>query len=472
MRVSWFLVTWLALVAAVPAWGEDERPPEPRPAVPADQIEHWIKQLDSDRFNERETATKKLVAAGATAIEPLVRAMAHANLEVSARGTYVLRELALQGDDDSAESAEEGLRKLSKQFASVGSRARATLEQLADVREERSMKLLQRQGAKFRSSAERIFAMQAGIAHTASQFSLEIDESWRGSDSDLRKLRWLKSVDRVHFMGSRVTNRSLEFVAEMPGLTILTIRSAPIDDGALRVVLKHGHLQQVAVMNCPITDESLAVFEQARLTRLLLYNTQVTFEGKERLARAAGIEVDYRAGAMLGVKCDRNSPCRVHEVMEKSAAKSADIQERDLIVRIDADLIRDFEDLRKSISRLRPGATAELDVVRGGDAVPLTIPRVNQTPLGIVGQPHALGVRVTRIEPGSAAAGAGVLVGDVVVSHSRLNELPLSTPSLESLEARYAAQMGEATVTVFRGFETLTKAVRFDVWNELPEDLK
>ena len=54
-------------------------------AATAEEIAGWVRDLDSDDYNLRETATTKLQAAGPAALDPLTRALLSPSAEVAAR---------------------------------------------------------------------------------------------------------------------------------------------------------------------------------------------------------------------------------------------------------------------------------------------------------------------------------------------------------------------------------------------------
>ena len=79
---------------------------------PADQLRQWVRDLGHDRFSTRQTATQKLIEAGAPAI-PLVREAAnHKDLEVVWRATGVLVHLFRYGDAESRRLARAALADL------------------------------------------------------------------------------------------------------------------------------------------------------------------------------------------------------------------------------------------------------------------------------------------------------------------------------------------------------------------------
>jgi hypothetical protein len=90
-----------------------------------------------------------------------------------------------------------------------------------------------------------------------------------------------------------------------------------------------------------------------------------------------------------------------------------------------------------------------------------TIYMKNKALFGIMGASHAQGVVVQSVQPGTAAAAAGVLQGDVI---TQLDGQPL--PDFDRLTARIAqhAPGDEVDVQIQRGDDRVTKHVKLGAW--------
>lgn len=95
--------------------------------APAD-LEGWVRDLDSDGFDERQEAARRMIAAGKQAIPYAVEAAQGDNAEVSSRAVAVLKQLSLTGDEPTQAVATEALKSLSKSDdKAVARRAAAAL---------------------------------------------------------------------------------------------------------------------------------------------------------------------------------------------------------------------------------------------------------------------------------------------------------------------------------------------------------
>jgi hypothetical protein len=110
----------LALSANTAVWAEDiEEPAVEKPAVEkpaakatAEDIAGWIKQLDADRFSERQAASEKLFAEGKTVIPDLTKAAITGTLEATVRSIDLLQRFYDSEDKSIKEAAKESLEKI------------------------------------------------------------------------------------------------------------------------------------------------------------------------------------------------------------------------------------------------------------------------------------------------------------------------------------------------------------------------
>ena len=159
------VATTVLPLAAAPAVSAEPPTSAPAAVAPsAEQIQHWIGQLNAERFVDREVATEKLISAGGAAVGPVLAAVAENNLEVTTRAVYILQELALSGDAAVSDAAHAALEKVAEpRLTSAARRARATLARLDLIRQERAIQELRRLGASVADRpAEMIFGYVEG----------------------------------------------------------------------------------------------------------------------------------------------------------------------------------------------------------------------------------------------------------------------------------------------------------------------
>ena len=128
----------LGLVVALPAsapWalaGEEKAPAATQATTaPADaDIAKAVKQLDSERFADRQAAGEKLEAAGKAAIGALEKAALGDSLEVTTRTIELLQKFGKSPDDATREAARAALERLAKSDRPAGNRAQEALKTL------------------------------------------------------------------------------------------------------------------------------------------------------------------------------------------------------------------------------------------------------------------------------------------------------------------------------------------------------
>ncbi|MCC6126562.1 MAG: hypothetical protein IT426_16500 [Pirellulales bacterium] len=124
---------FLAAVSAA-AWAADEKKadsPDAKPAAEAaaGEIAPWIKQLDADKFAERQAAGEQLFAAGKSAIPALTEAALGDSLEVTVRSIDLLQRFLDSEDKALQEAAKAGLEKIAQSDKSnAARRAKQVLE--------------------------------------------------------------------------------------------------------------------------------------------------------------------------------------------------------------------------------------------------------------------------------------------------------------------------------------------------------
>ncbi len=121
-------------------------------------------------------------------------------------------------------------------------------------------------------------------------------------------------------------------------------------------------------------------------------------------------------------------------VIRGSAADRAGIQTGDIITSIDGQPMRNAGELRNAIGMLRVGATIQVGLLRDGRSLHVTATiaspagsatadagLINKALDGasLVDEPGGGGVRIKTIQPGSAAAQAGLRANDLIVGVGR-----------------------------------------------------
>jgi hypothetical protein len=331
------------------------------------QIEQWVRDLNSDRFLERELATEKLIAAGVAAVQPLAEALQGNNLEVTTRGIMVLQELALAADPQTESAAHALLQKLTEaQFTSAARRAAEALTKLGAIREERALAELKRLGASTANDS-----VEFGFPVT-DRYTLVFGDKWRGDEQDLARLRHLHDVGELVFEGPQVTDGWLKYLPEVDKIGNLTIKRASITDEGVKYLKDLRNLQVLSLMYVPIGDPAINVLVQMQgIGTLRVFGTNVSRPAAERLQQAlATTKVDVRFGGFLGIGCQPSlEGCVIYTVRPNSAAEKGGLMANDVLYEYEGQKVNDFDMLTALIAKNKAGETVTIKLLRGDERV-------------------------------------------------------------------------------------------------------
>ncbi|MCA9199256.1 MAG: PDZ domain-containing protein, partial [Planctomycetales bacterium] len=346
-------------------------------------IAELIGQLNSDSYARRSAATERLAGLGQPAVAPLTKAVMAGNLETATRGIYILRNLAVEAEDDTiSQAALESLKQIANTKDNVHSQvAIKTLGQLGVLQQQRAIKVLQEKGAEFGQRAIRINENLVMPFRT-----IWFGPEWTGNLEDLEELKWVVdspySVDErfdavaigvdpnkwcVLLEGENVTDQWLAKLGKGRQLQALVLRHTKTTDEGIALLANLVDLRYLQIRHTPFSDASTKHFAKiASLIRLELYGTEITDEASQQLKQQLpAVDVDYRKGAMLGITCNRQ-PCSISMVYAGSAADKAGLRVGDTIVKFADAAIFSFADLTEQISKYSPGQQVIVAIERNG----------------------------------------------------------------------------------------------------------
>lgn len=341
-----------------------ESPKTPtRPATPA-ELEKWAKELDSDEFLAREEATLKLVAAGAPAIKYVRPLVSSPSLEASTRALHVLRDIGLSSDIDTQDAVREALDQIAKQTSPVGKRANRTVAWLNEQRSSQTIRDLEQLGAKIQRTD-----YSDGIQEMVIVDSVQLGPDWKGTDKDLRRLKWLVDVQQLVLVGDKMGDAALAQAATMLGLRRLHLHHSGVTNQGMQVLAGCGSLQEFGAYYSGLGDEALIPLGKlSTLTSIKLYGTKVTKQASERLTKDLKqlAKIDFRSGGFLGVSCDTftDEVCRLQTVHPDSPAAKGGLQRGDILARLAGKELKNFTGLTEIISDHPAGDTVEVDILR------------------------------------------------------------------------------------------------------------
>ena len=299
----------------------DDKPAttEPKPAASPDEINTWISQLNDDRYQVREEATRHLQDSGAAGLAHLQATADADSPEPADRSVWIMRRLSASKDAALKRQALERLAGLKKR-PQVAAAALATLETL---RHQEAVDAVRELGGNY---VESEMMVQAGSIVRAGR--LDLDGRWHGGDAGVAHLRNLSGMRLVRVVGTDIS--AATFLKELPPCK---------------------SLQTVCLYGTKVSPE-----EVAELRKLL----------------PATVEIDYRKGALLGVAStlpDGPGPAVVRAVTPGSGAAVAGIQQGDVIQKFNGEPLANFKALTQKIGDQKPGDEVNLTVLRSGKPI-------------------------------------------------------------------------------------------------------
>ncbi len=310
MRFSCFLLIVLAAQPCVSL--AEEAPPTAAPEVSAGEISSWIGELDSDLFDTRERAQKRLTEAGQPAIKAISQVARNGTLEGSTRALNILLAWSEAEDPKLVVAALEELATLENR----PKEASLAKELLADVRENLALKEIVKLGGSFQLGVQ-----ISGVINMRPERSVQvvIGAEWKGG---------LEGLDHLE---------------EVPHAALVCFHSPPLG------------------------DEALPILERLpQLKRVELYGTKMSPQAIEELqTKLVTAVIDVRSGAFLGVQGDTfANQAHVAKVVSGSAADKAGIKEKDIITKFNGQEVKDFVTLTGLIAQHQPGDSVTLTVLR------------------------------------------------------------------------------------------------------------
>jgi len=340
-------------------------------------ISTWIAELGHDQYHRRESATRKLTAAGGAAVEPLSEAMRSGDFEVVQRAMDVMTELAISRPPQHDGGAWDALSRLAEQ--SAGAAAARAESILADIRTHRG-----EQAREALKAAGIVVAMDEFVVRSfaQNQLVLQIDDRWNGDTAVLPWLRWLSGIEFARIEGDAITAEVLRQATLIPDLKTIALVDGTADLDALRPLSQLKRIHSLEFRYVPLKDEYAELLSALPIrVSLDLMGTGISPAVVEEMRQQLpGLQITHRQGGFLGVQCPNTDVCQINEVVAGSAAEKAGLIAGDVIVGIAGKPVREFADLQSEIGNHMPGDSVEVKYLRGGDvkAVQLRLGRLEK----------------------------------------------------------------------------------------------
>ncbi|MEQ8790271.1 MAG: hypothetical protein RIC55_28505 [Pirellulaceae bacterium] len=364
-KVKWNKVKWnvgpsVSAMAVVLLWTSSAWCGQPakdanadREVVSAEVVARLVRELGSPEFRTRETATARLKKCGVEAVEPLKEAALVGELEVAIRAISVLEELALDEDENTADTSTAALMRLKNSAnSSVSWRSARALRVVRDwaalAIESLGGHVSVETGSDGKSIAQiKLDGVPGGKLNRLQQRALrqyevlviaggKVDDDdvaflselrdlrhldlryTRIGDAGLAHLKNLSQLRKLMLSGTRLSDDGLTVLPRLEELRVVYLSSTGVSDRGLAHLAQLEHLEEINLSQCKgVTDSGMNALRKSKsLTQLNLTGTRVGDAGLKTLAAMPQLKELYLHGTLVteqGVKQLRTSlpDCRV-----------------------------------------------------------------------------------------------------------------------------------------------------------------
>ncbi|MFO0942730.1 MAG: PDZ domain-containing protein [Pirellulales bacterium] len=326
-------------------------------------ISQQIKLLNNPSYRVRQVAKYVVERHPKEAIEVIRKEINQVDAVVGVQLVDMVGALALHSDLAINNGASELLHEIANDATSVGRSARNSLSSLADLQEEKAIRILRAHGAYIGPQNFSIDGKEP--VASSPRFSLMIAENFTGTDAEFKWIRFLKSVQVVYLRGSKITPAAVEATSHLKHLRGLKFRSCKITQEQLLKFADFISLDQFGLSYVNVDDSFIPAIEKLPIGESLrLYGTQITAFGRDRLAETfEGVEVFRGSGGFLGISSSANSTI-VGKVSPNSAASQAGLRMRDRILAINEVPVNSFDDIRQQLGKHAAGDKIEIAIDR------------------------------------------------------------------------------------------------------------
>jgi Leucine-rich repeat (LRR) protein len=269
----------------------------------ADEIQGWIRDLDSSAFRTRETAAKQLKQAGADVAPALAKAAKTGSAEVSDRSLRLLGEMA-EGNDPKAETA---ARRQLRRLADGESRVAADARLILNRRRNAALAALLFAGVAYDEAGSGVTRIDfddssnvPGVVPLLKEFQ-EVESvsasTSRFGDAQAKYLADLANLRDLNLYRSSISDEGLKHLTGLKNLRWLPVGGTKVTDAGLKVISGMTQLEYVGVRGDNITDAGLVHLKGlTELTGLNLGETKVTDDGLKQLAPLTRLKSLYLFG--------------------------------------------------------------------------------------------------------------------------------------------------------------------------------
>lgn len=328
-----------------------------------EQIDRWIRQLESDSYASRQLGVQLLQPHPMMAISAVERAIETVEEDAANRLIRLLGRWSANPDEGYGELAYEALNRVAQGGVSTrSSMAISVIQAIQRTQSDRSTEYLSRLSAYIGLEPDKLFAMNMQYEML---YVLRLNEAFRGTIDDLNCARWLTDVRVVRLIGPRIDRKWLEQIAKIPNLRTLQIRHTSIASEDLKVLHSLDRLEGLEILYTPIDDKAIEILGNLPFcSRMRLFGTQISEDGAEKLKnQLEGSDVTFGLGGFLGIGSNQDGLVISH-ITAGSGAENAGLRVQDRILSIQGKKLERFLELRAELAKYPPGAVVKVEFER------------------------------------------------------------------------------------------------------------
>lgn len=339
------------------------------PDLPA--IQSWIRQLDANRFEEREDAASKLSSAGEAAIDPIVEAVASASRERLSRCLSILVRMSIKGEAAAQDRAEAAVEAIAKGRDPRAARiAAGSVESIHSAKREQARETLVALGAEI--GEIRLEDLNGPWRLTDDTGSVEIGPNFRGTVEDLKHLKRLTDAKSATLSLPSADDKWLIAIIEiMPQLREVNIKRAKITSVGLAKLKDLERLHHVWICYLKVDEKGAEELGQLPVVSYLtLFGAGISKKAENDLIAAQpNANVDIRTGAFLGLGGSEGPlGFRVSSVAPGSAAEKAGIRVEDSLQSVNGQAVASITDLTRILRPIEAGKKVQIEYFSGSEA--------------------------------------------------------------------------------------------------------
>jgi hypothetical protein len=257
-----------------------------------------MKELSSDEFRVRRSASTKLMVAGKSAIGLMEQGIVDSDREAAVRVLSILTELSFSKDVGTSDAARESVNRLAKsQIPHIARLAKSVLER----RLARAISTIQGMGGRVYLANGTPYSIYFDGTEVEDEDLVVLREftevtnlslgTTKISSAGLKHIVHLQKLQKLNLFQSQVGDDGLKYLQKLPGLISVPMGYTQISDAGLIHLKDLTQLDYLGLRGDNVTSAGLVHLQNlTNLTGLYLGETKVTDEGLVHLKNLTKME--------------------------------------------------------------------------------------------------------------------------------------------------------------------------------------